>query len=298
MSKQRHYSVKACCLGLLLFGSSLLSGCTNLFFVPDQRQYLKPEQLQLSYEDVALTTADGVALHAWYFPAVSEAKGTVLFLHGNGENISSHIIATHWLPGVGYNLLALDYRGFGRSAGRPSMAGVHLDIDAAMQWLADKTPADQPLIIYGQSLGGALSITSASRLPATQKQRLAAVVADSPFSSPRLIAREKLSEFWLTWPFQHPLSWTISDEYSPIASLAQLAPIPLLLIHGSDDVVVPASHSARLFAAAAEPKAYWQVPDIGHIEFPRDEVNQQQLQRYLDAVVRRWQNAQSAANFR
>src|SRR6185295_19270284 len=114
---------------------------------------------------------------------------------------------------------------------------------------------------------------------------LKALVVDSAFSSHRDITREKLATFWGTWLFQYPLSWTVTDEYSPLAAIEQIAPLPLLLVHGERDVIIPPEHSKRLFAAAGEPKELWLVPDVGHIgAFQRSDMRERfvaYLQQHL-----------------
>lgn len=105
----RILAILVLCLGL--------AACAGLLFYPDRHIRLTPERLGLDYEDVHLTAADGTKLHAWLLLAQGEAHGFVLFLHGNAENISTHIHNVAWLPAEGYQILLLDYRGYGRSEG-------------------------------------------------------------------------------------------------------------------------------------------------------------------------------------
>ena len=85
---------------------------------------LTPARIGLAYQDVYLPTPDGVRLHGWYLPAQGEARGTLLFLHGNAENISTHIASVYWLPAQHYNVLLIDYRGYGESTGTPTLPGL------------------------------------------------------------------------------------------------------------------------------------------------------------------------------
>ena len=101
-------------IGLLSVG---LLGCNGVFFVPYRAHVQTPKQLGLAYEDVYFQAGDGTLLHAWFLPAESKALGTILFLHGNAENISTHIMSVRWLPARGFNVLLLDYRGYGASGG-------------------------------------------------------------------------------------------------------------------------------------------------------------------------------------
>ena len=118
--------------------------------------------------------------------------------------------------------------------------------------------------MLGQSLGGAIAIDVLSGSPDRERFRL--LVADSPPASLRRVAREALDRFWLTRPFDTPLSWTIADDWRPIDRVAGLAPLPLLLIAGTADPIVNADHARDLYAAAREPKEIWLVDGLGHIQ--------------------------------
>lgn len=256
-----------------------LTACSNLVFVPDKRIYGTPDRLGLTYQDIFFDSADGTRLHGWFLPAKDNAKGTVLHLHGNAENISTHIFSVAWLPDEGFNVLLFDYRGYGRSEGEPSLQGVHQDFDAALHWLLDKQGAG-PVIVFGQSIGGAIAIYGVAHSDA--RESIDALVVESAPSSYREIAREKLAGFFLTWPFQWPLSLTISDEYSPIHAIKDIEDLPLLLIHGNRDKIVPIHHGRRLYQAANPPKDFWLVDDGGHIQaFARE----QYRRRFIDYLT-------------
>lgn len=252
--------------GFLLFvlAAALLAGCTQLFFQPYRQHVRTPADIGLAYEDVRLKTADGVALHAWWLPAKGAARGTILFLHGNAENVSTHIGSVYWLPERGFNVLLLDYRGYGASEGTPSMAGAQADIEAAMRYLLDRPGIDRSrIVIFGQSLGGALASYYVAHSP--HRAHIRALVVESAPASYRDIAREKAAGFWLTWPLQWPIAWSVSDDYSPVYTMARISPIPLLVIHGERDAIVPLHDGQRLYEAAQEPKELWIVPGGGHI---------------------------------
>jgi dipeptidyl aminopeptidase/acylaminoacyl peptidase len=109
-----------------------------------------PDRVGVRYEPVSLRAADGVDLVAWFMPASGKAHATVLFLHGNAENISTHFLNVAWMPAEGFNVLALDYRGYGGSAGRPSLPGAQLDIDAALTALRARPDVDpRRIVLFG-----------------------------------------------------------------------------------------------------------------------------------------------------
>ncbi|MDC0662466.1 alpha/beta hydrolase [Marinobacter sp. SS21] len=237
--------------------SLLLSGCSGLFFYPDRVVYLTPDRLNLSYRDVYLETGDGETLHGWWLPAATDTSlGTVYFLHGNAQNISSHILNVAWLPEAGYNVFLIDYRGYGQSTGDPDLAGALHDAETGLRWLT-QNQRSAPLVLLGQSLGGAIGIALASEWSARGEQPpLDAVILDASFTGFRAIAREKLGEFWLTWPLQVPLSWTIPADYEGIDHIAGIAPTPVMIIHSRRDGIIPFHHGPQLYDAAGEPKQF------------------------------------------
>ena len=262
----------------------LLAGCTGLIFQPLPDHLLTPDRIGLAYRDVALVAADGVRLHAWFLPARAPRQGSVLFLHGNAENISTHIASVAWLPGAGFDVLLPDYRGYGRSAGAPSLDGLHLDFAAALETLRAMPEADpQRIVVFGQSLGGAIAITGLAASP--HRRDVRALVVEGAFTGYRALAREKLADFWPTWPLQWPLSLTIDDRYRPLERIGALAPLPVLIIQGEADQVVPPHHGRALFEAAGEPKQLWLLPDTGHNQAFASPDNRRRLRAWLEEIL-------------
>lgn len=243
-----------------------LTGCANgLFYYPDRVDYEPRLPAPIPHEDVWIDSSDDVRLHGWFLKAQGEARATVVYLHGNAQNLTAHAAYVDWLPAAGYNVLITDYRGYGLSTGQPSREG--LLADARAGWFYARTRADvdpQKMILLGQSLGGANALALAGR---EQLPGLKAVIADSAFSSYSRIGREKILQIpgvgYLLWPFS-PL--IVSGGLSPEPVVDRIAPVPLLLIHGDQDNVVPASHSARLYAKAGTPKLLWTLQGGGHTE--------------------------------
>ena len=230
----------------------VLTGCGGVLFFPNKKVEITPDEIGLAYKDVVFAGEDGVKLHGWLLPARYEglgATGTVIFFHGNAGNIGNHLGGVYWLPSEGYQVFLFDYRGFGSSAGRTTLAGAHADARAAVLAVAARDDVDPDRIVaIGQSIGGSIALTTVAGLK--DEIPIRGLVVDSAPSDFRGIAREKLQAFWLTWPFQVPLSYLVPSEPKPLEAAAALAGTRLLFLHGDRDVVVPLRHSLRLADAA------------------------------------------------
>ncbi len=243
----------------------MTGGVEPRFFYPDRHDYGSPATVGLPHRQIEFASADGTRLHGWFVPAIGTRCGTVLHAHGNAQNMSAHFGFVDWLPRRGYDVFAFDYRGYGRSDGHPTLRGALDDTIAALATVRALPEADRErLYVIGQSLGGALVLAALGR---GHTSGVRAVVADSAFSSPRAIVADVLAELPGLNLIRHPLArWLISDEVSAEAVVANIAPRPILFIHGERDRVIPVSHSDRLFAAAREPKTYWRIAGLDHTE--------------------------------
>jgi hypothetical protein len=245
----------------MLFIAVTLNACSGMFFYPMSQLVRTPADISLEYEDLYFTSQDGVQLHGWFLPAVGEAKGTVIFYHGNAENISTHIAAVYWLPKEGYNTFIFDYRGYGLSQGETEIDGVHQDGLAALRFIARYPKVDpDKLVVFGQSLGGAIAIYSVAHAGVPVK----ALIIESSFADYRTIFQEKLAGIFFTWPLQWPLSFAVTNQYSPLVQLPWLKDVPLLVVHGDADQIVPIHHGRQLFEAASGDKTFWQVEGGDH----------------------------------
>lgn len=201
-----------------------------------------------------LDTADGVRLHAWYASAPAGAP-TLIWSHGNGGNIGGRGDVLVALATAGVGVLAYDYRGYGKSAGEPSEAGVYRDVEAAYDALrADGVPASH-LVAFGESLGSAVSLHLALRRPCAR------VALVSPFTTMRDVARHHYG----------PLAVLAGRRFDSASRVTQLR-VPLLVVHGDRDDIVPFPLGEKLFAAAPEPKRFLRVPGAHHNDIFRPEV--------------------------
>jgi fermentation-respiration switch protein FrsA (DUF1100 family) len=255
--------------------------CTGVFFHPLRTLVRTPADIGLQYRDIDIQGEAG-RLHGWYLPAPGAAYGTVLYAHGNAENISTHIGGIYWLPAAGFNVVIFDYRGYGRSEGEPSARGLVDDTRTFIQY-AQTLPEvrDDGLVVYGKSLGGSALISAVAGMEDTSG--ISGMVIESAFSNYRRIAREKLSQFWLTSLLQWTAYLLVTDEPDPLEDIARIEDIPLLIIHSRNDEVVPFSHGQALFAAANEPKRHWWLEDLYHNQGMNDD-QRRQFVEYLRAM--------------
>lgn len=242
----------------------LATGVDRVFFHPDDGDRGSPADEGLDYEDVHFTASDGSRLHGWFLPAVGQpARGTVLHLHGNAANITGHYAFIKSLPARGFNVLTFDYRGYGRSEGRPTRAGLIEDAAAALNYVRSRADVDAARVfMLGQSIGGAVGVVLASR----RRDAFRAVVIDSAFSGYRRIVRHHILRNPLLLVFAWWFPFLISRQFDPINYVSKLAPTPTLFMHGTSDRIVPHAMSKALFDAAAEPKQLWLIPDMDHTE--------------------------------
>ena len=215
----------------------------NIFF-PTRKIQFRPDYIGLNYEDVYFKTADGVRLNGWFIPA-SPSSPTILFCHGNAGNIGHRLGIIRIFNKLNLNVFIFDYRGYGRSSGRPSEKGTYLDARAAYDYLLSRDDIDRDKIVfYGKSLGGAVAIELATRV------NPCALISESAFTSTLDIGKE-------IYPFL-PLRIIITMKYDNLSKIKGLR-APKLIIHSIDDEIVPLHHGRRLFEEAAEPKQFYQM---------------------------------------
>lgn len=258
----------------------------QMFYYPDRTVYDTPAAHGLHFEEVTFPSQDGTRLSGWFIPAVGTAKGTVIHFHGNAENMTSHFGFVSWLPAAGFNLFVFDYRGYGTSAGRPDRQGVYRDSLAALEYVRSRKDLERNrLLLLGQSLGGAQAIAIAG---GSDRQGIRAVVSDSSFYSYRDIVRDKIAAMPLLSLIKTPLAHVlIGNELSPADYIGRIAPVPLLLIHGTHDEVIPYSHGERLYESAGQPKSLWRIEEGGHTEalFSPDSPERRRLVEFFDAAL-------------
>jgi pimeloyl-ACP methyl ester carboxylesterase len=218
----------------------------RLLYLP-ARKCAAPPGLRLT--DVTVPTEDGERLHAWWVPASGRAIGHVLLCHGNAGNLADRAPHIALLTAAGFDVLAFDYRGYGRSSGRPSEEGTYRDARAAREALLRQAGVEPPRILYvGESLGGAVALALALERPP------GGLVLQSAFTSVRAMAR-----------LHYPLvpRALVPDAYPNLRRIRALR-APLLVLHGSDDRIVPVMDGEALYEAAPGPKHIEVFAGVGH----------------------------------
>lgn len=220
----------------------------RFLYYPEKLLVGDPSHWGLSFDEVYFPTPDGQRLHGWLIPGGRAL--TWLWLHGNAGNISHRldkISLVHHRLGV--NVFIFDYRGYGKSTGRPSERGTYHDAAAAYDYLQSH-PSIEPgkIVAFGGSLGSAIAIDLAG------KRKLMALILESPFTSVPAMAKRAFPQL--------PLR-LVRIKYDSLSKIRHLR-VPLLVIHGEADEVVPYPMGQELFAAANEPKRFFAIPGAGH----------------------------------
>lgn len=245
-----------------------LFSCSSLLYYPTRNLHYPPEKFGLRPEEVHFQSGDGTKLFGWFFRHLEpdpkkSPRAILVFYHGNGENLSSHYIALMWVLRHGYDFFIFDYRGYGRSEGTPSPEGTVHDGEAALRWVKARFPKEK-IVIFGQSLGGAVAMRNAIDLK--EEIPYSAIVVDSSFASYKEVGRRIMARGILTWPFQW-LPWLVlSDRYAPDDEIEKIAPRPMLILHAEGDEIVPIAAGERIFGLARDPKEFWKIPGEGHTD--------------------------------
>ena len=243
-----------------------------------QQHVMTPEAAEVKYEDVYLQTTDNIILHGWKLFAEQLIQGTILYFHGNGENISTHFANVYWLKEKGFDVYLFDYRGYGQSTGTVDLDATIADAESMIRYSIEQLPENERLIVLGHSLGGSLAIHAVAH--SQYQSHIDALVSVEAFSDYRQVTRDVLSTSWLTWWLQWPFSLTIDNSYRPLDSVARVSPVPLLIIHSRQDEIIPYHHAEALYEAASEPKILLPV-NGGHNNIFKTEENRELLLDYL-----------------
>lgn len=267
---------------LVIMLSGILPACTHFLFQPQAFQFSTPGSVGVMYENLQIETQGQVKLHGWKLLAKDERRGTILFFHGNGENISSHFTHVHWLTDEGFDVLLFDYRGYGQSEGVAKLDDVISDVETMIKFGSEQLPEDEKLIVMGHSLGASLAIHAVAH--SEFKNKIKAFIAVEAFADYHEIAQDMLSTSWLAWLFQWPLSFTVDNSYRPLSSVAKISPVPLMLMHSRQDEIISFKHAQDLYDQANQPKKLQVISGSHNLIFNQKE-NRKTLLEYFSTLA-------------
>jgi fermentation-respiration switch protein FrsA (DUF1100 family) len=228
----------------ILFAGFLFIFQSHYVYYPDRILLADPSSIGLEFESVSFETEDGVKLSGWYILS-ENARGIIIFCHGNGGNISHRLESIQIFHRLGLDVFIFDYRGYGRSEGRPSEMGTYRDIEAAWRYLVEERQVNPDrIVVFGRSLGGAVAAWLAHRYTP------GALILESAFTSVPDIAAK-------LYPYL-PVRLLSRYKYDTARYLDGVN-CPVLIVHSREDEMMPFSHGQRLFERAAEPKEFLEI---------------------------------------
>lgn len=232
----------------IVFISALGLMQKRLMYFPDPTRFVPSEWALKELEPLDAVTKDGLTITSWYSPARSKDKLTVVFFQGNAGHLGYRNYKVRpWLD-AGYGVLMVGYRGFG-NPGSPSEQGLYMDGRAALDALNKKGVPDPAIVLYGESLGTGVATQMAT------ERHAAALILESPYTSVPDVGADR-------YPMV-PVHLLLRDKYDSLSKIKNVH-MPLLVLHGELDQVVPTKFGRQLFEAANEPKQVVYVPDAGH----------------------------------
>lgn len=241
-----------CVLVLVVLCAVLLVACeSKIIYHPYKypQGIWDPSSYDIQVEDVFFQARDGTKLHGWYIP-LPNAQATLLWFHGNAGNLTHRLENIQQLQPLNLNIFIFDYRGYGKSEGKPGEKGIYLDSQAAYDVLIrEKNISSQKLFLFGRSLGGACAVEVAANNPA------AGLILESVFTSAQDMAGNMFPLL--------PIGWAIRSKLDAISKVPHLK-LPKLFLHGTEDEVVPYELGRKLYSAAADPKEFYDIEGAGH----------------------------------
>jgi len=222
--------------------------------------------------------ADNQNIHAWWWPAEQADAPAVLYLHGSRWNLTGHLFRLEQIRALGFSVLAIDYRGFGKSLGElPSEASVYEDARIAWDHLKSLQPDATKRLIYGHSLGGAVAVDLATDLGQASDDSAGAraLIIESTFTNLADIATEVADTPW-------PIRWLVSQKFDSIDKIDKVG-MPVLIVHGTADPYVPARFSKELYDAAHQPKRLLLIEGGTHNNSMR--IGRQEYRKALDELL-------------
>lgn len=272
-------------IGLLFLTIIILTACSGWLFYPQKKWSITSEVGSNDFQVLNIEMPDGIVLSAWRMPRKQEAfNGAVLYFHGNSQNISVHSRQVYWLIYHGYDVVLVDYRGYGYSGGDVGLDENISDIANVLQWFLSRYGDKTPKYMIAHSLGATMS----GYVIATHKElgrQFNAIVLDAGFADYQQIMRDVMDKHWLLSMFKYPASLGMPTDYDLIDVVGQISPTPVAIIHGKSDPVVPYHHGVDLFEKALPPKVFLSYEGYHNTAFD-DQLRRQWLLDYFRQYAR------------
>ena len=217
---------------------------SNLLYHPSVDTYLKDQVTNepTKIEKVKITTVDNIDLVAWFYNKDIEKFKTILFFHGNAGSLENRTYKLNHFKDLNVNFLIIAWRGFNGNKGKPNEMGLYEDAKSAIQWLKAKNIKEKNIILYGESLGAGVAVEIA------QNKNYAGVILESPFTSMVNMAKKY-------YPF-FPVRFLLRDKFESHKKITNIS-VPVLIIHGKVDKVVPYDMGKKMYELANEPKFFY-----------------------------------------
>ncbi len=239
-------------------------GCNSLLYYPNSYRYVNEKVLPYKPQDIELTADEHSDLLSWYFESKSNLRKpiTIIFAHGNGQNISSHFRSLYWVLDHGINFLIVGYPGYGPNSGSASPSSTVETVTSAINWIKIHRPKDS-ILIYGQSLGGNVALRAVSE---NSEVSYCGVAIEGSFLSYKKAAQQTMARSWLLWSFQFLPYVLISDSKSIKENLKNLPRTNYLVIHGTEDQSISFKLGSELYNQLPEAKQFWTIEGGKHID--------------------------------
>jgi len=222
----------------------------SLTYFPDRTHYTPREAGIPEMEELKLLTSDGQTIIAWYRPPQESSKPTIVYFHGNAGNIFNRGFIARSFLRKGYGMLLLTYRGYSGNPGKPSEEGLYQDGRAALRFIQNEGVSPGCVVLYGTSVGSAVAVQMATEF------EIAAIILQSPFTSLQDVAN-------FHYPFFLPFSGLVSDKFDSLSKAHEIS-LPILIVHGKSDRIIPPELSRRLLEKFPGPKEAEYIPKRDH----------------------------------
>ena len=240
---------------------------SNLIYHPSGNNYLKDQVTNepTEIEKVKITTVDNIDLVAWFYNKDIEKFKTILFFHGNAGSLENRTYKLNHFKDLNVNFLIIAWRGFSGNAGKPNEVGLYNDAASAIKWLKSKGVTEKNIILYGESLGTGVAVEVA------QNKNYAGVILESPFTSMVNIGKKH-------YPF-FPVSLLLKDKFESYKKMNNIF-VPVLIMHGKVDKIVPYDMGKKMYELANEPKFFYSQ-DYGDHMIEYDEKLLSALKKFI-----------------